>query len=96
MVILYDGPILREAWWDSPQQSRAAIPPAQQAYDPHSNAAPAQASYTGMPIRIPSQKERMERARELLASDDQNLSWVSAQLGIHPTTLYRWRKQGKV
>lgn len=44
----------------------------------------------------PSQKERMVKARELLDHNDANLSLISAQLGIHPTTLYRWRKQGKV
>ncbi len=46
--------------------------------------------------RVPSQRERMNMARELLSHGDANLSAISAQLGIHPTTLYRWRKQGKV
>ena len=43
-----------------------------------------------------SPKQKMALARDLLAQSDQNLGWVAAQLGIHPTTLYRWRKQGKV
>lgn len=45
---------------------------------------------------FPSQKERLARAHELLRQGESNLSVISAQLGIHPTTLYRWRKQGKV
>ena len=96
MVILYDGPILRAAWW-TPHQARSPSTP------PLFNAGPASHSPPPIPpkgvslgARIPSQKERMKRAQELLAQDDQNLSWISAQLGIHPTTLYRWRKQGKV
>ncbi len=95
MVILYDGPILREAWWDPPQSRKETAPAAGQSTHTSPSNPPA-GEYQGMPSRIPSQKERMERARELLANNDQNLSWVSAQLGIHPTTLYRWRKQGKV
>jgi DNA-binding NtrC family response regulator len=43
-----------------------------------------------------SPKQKMALARDFLAQSDQNLGWVAAQLGIHPTTLYRWRKQGKV
>ena len=92
MVILYDGPVLRAAWWDPPQTKTTT--PEASAYPRNSESEPP--NYPSMPPRIPSQKERMERARELLANNDQNLSWVSAQLGIHPTTLYRWRKQGKV
>ena len=95
MIILYDGPILRDAWWDLPQ-THAVNPATQLTPDPQTGSPAHPGAYSGMPIRIPSQKERMERARELLANNDQNLSWVSAQLGIHPTTLYRWRKQGKV
>lgn len=95
MVILYDGPVLREAWWDPPQlpSQRSSIPT-----PPPDHLEPGQTSSgsPGMPNRIPSQKERMERARQLLDGNDQNLSWVAAQLGVHPTTLYRWRKQGKV
>ena len=94
MVILYDGPILREAWWDQPQSGQARAQQAAGTTDPAKTRFPHDLS--APPTRIPSQKERIERAKELLANDDQNLSWVSAQLGIHPTTLYRWRKQGKV
>ena len=43
-----------------------------------------------------SPKQKMALARDLLVQSDNNLGWVAAQLGIHPTTLYRWRKQGKV
>lgn len=45
---------------------------------------------------LPGPKQRQELARQLLQDPSNNLSSVAAQLGIHPTTLYRWRKQGKV
>ncbi len=96
MVILYDGPILREAWWEPPQTMTATGNVLNSPDSPAESGVPSEAPFSGMPARIPSQRERMERARELLANNNQNLSWVSAQLGIHPTTLYRWRKQGKV
>lgn len=55
-------------------------------------AAPLQQRY-GMPL---NKRERQQLARELLNQSDGDLSWTAAQLGIHPTTLYRWRKAGKV
>ncbi|WOO42464.1 sigma-54 dependent transcriptional regulator [Rubellicoccus peritrichatus] len=47
----------------------------------------------GMPL---NKRERQQLARELLNQSDGDLTWTAAQLGIHPTTLYRWRKAGKV
>jgi len=35
-------------------------------------------------------------AKELLESKQHDLTGIAAELGIHPTTLYRWRKQKKV
>jgi transposase-like protein len=35
-------------------------------------------------------------AKKLLEESNDNYSWVSAQLGINVSTLYRWRKSGKV
>ena len=45
---------------------------------------------------LPNKRERFQLARELLEQSDGDLAWTAAQLGIHPTTLYRWRKSGKV
>ena len=46
--------------------------------------------------RALNKKEKMERARQLLEQSDGDLGWTAAQMGIHPSTLYRWRKSGKV
>ena len=35
-------------------------------------------------------------AKQLLAESGNNFTLVSAQLGINPTTLWRWRKLGKI
>ena len=45
---------------------------------------------------IPSKREKMNLAKQLLRENGHDLTWVAAQLGVHPTTLYRWRKSGKV
>ncbi|MGF1453433.1 MAG: sigma-54 interaction domain-containing protein [Opitutales bacterium] len=44
----------------------------------------------------PSKREKYQIASRLIEESDGDLGWVAAQLGIHPTTLYRWRKSGKV
>jgi len=65
----------------------------------HAGAAPLVAprpvglSGASMPI---SRRQKLDLARQLLESSGNDLTWVAAQLGIHPTTLYRWRKAGKV
>ena len=35
-------------------------------------------------------------ARKLLGESDDNFSWVAGQLGINTSTLWRWRKAGKL
>ncbi|MEM7674308.1 MAG: hypothetical protein AAF212_13270, partial [Verrucomicrobiota bacterium] len=48
------------------------------------------------PTRPLNKKERFALARRLIEESGEDLTWVCAQMGIHPTTLYRWRKEGKV
>ncbi len=43
-----------------------------------------------------NKKEKLVLARDLLIQSGNDLTWTAAQLGIHPTTLYRWRKAGKL
>src|SRR5437660_1410585 len=89
MIILYDGPVLRAAWWDVPQRinSRTTSPPQS------SHAAPA--AVDARPVAL-NRKQKLEMARQLLESSGNDLTWVAAQLGIHSTTLYRWRKTKKI
>jgi DNA-binding NtrC family response regulator len=87
MVILFDGPVLRAQWWDRP--SAAPAPTAVSA--PGRVTAPAPT-----PAALPNKKQKMELARKLLDESDNNYTWVSGQLGVNVSTLYRWRKSGKV
>lgn len=87
MVILFDGPVLRAQWWERPASAgtpQGAVTPAQGTF---------QTTGAGF---IPNKKQKMELARKLLDESDNNYSWVSAQLGVNVSTLYRWRKAGKV
>ena len=62
------------------------------AYSPQSNF-DASAYMQGAP---PNRRDRYEHARQLLDQSDNDYAWVAARMGIHPTTLYRWRKKNKV
>ncbi len=85
LVLLFDGPVLRAQWWDAPESAQFDAPvPAAPA-----PAAPAMAG-------LPNQKQKREQARQLLIESDNDFTWVAAQLGINPSTLWRWRKAGKV
>lgn len=44
----------------------------------------------------PNKKDRYRHARMLLEQSDNDFAWVASRMGIHPTTLYRWRKNNKV
>ena len=89
LAILYDGPTLRSAWWEPPQATTIPAPES-------ASSRPSADSYhggQGLPL---SRKQRLESAKQLLESSGNDLTWVAAKLGIHPTTLYRWRKAGKL
>jgi DNA-binding NtrC family response regulator len=89
IVIMYDGPVLRAAWWDVPQRFNARTPPVSNSLHP------APVAPDGRPVAF-NRKQKLEMAKQLLESSGNDLTWVAAQLGIHPTTLYRWRKTRKI
>lgn len=103
LAIYYDGPVMRASWWI--EAERAPGPVAVKGRVP---ARPAQNTQAGESGPVPTvdrsfaagrplnKRERMQHARKLLEDSDGDLAWTAAQLGIHPTTLYRWRKAGKV
>lgn len=92
MVIMYDGPVMRAAWWEVP---RRAAQPASERPGVHGVAGSALLGGGGWPASL-NRKQKLEMARQLLESSGNDLTWVAAQLGIHPTTLYRWRKMKKL
>jgi DNA-binding NtrC family response regulator len=100
MVILFDGPVLRAQWWDVPVTAAAALParpPAERrGYQPDDSVFSSLGLPAGSPSYLPNQQQKQAMAARLLQESDNNYSWVSAQLGINVTTLYRWRKSGKI
>jgi two-component system NtrC family response regulator len=98
MAILYDGPTLRHAWWDPPQKMARGTGAAVDALHAGGPPESAAAGSAGSGVRTVSlnRKQKLEMARKLMADSGNDLTWVAAQLGIHPTTLYRWRKGNKV
>lgn len=88
IAIHYDGAIMRESWWTVPPTSGA---------ESAKPVLPA-ASESAPPVSLGplSKGERFRLARQLLAESEGDLAWTAARLGIHPSTLYRWRRDGKV
>ena len=92
----YDGPIMRAGWWELPQPRSARTPMAvveTSSALPTANANASALPASGLP---PSRRGRVALARRFLQESNEDLAWVAAQVGVHPTTLYRWRKSGKV
>jgi len=91
LALLYDGPVLREGWWDAPLPTvpaGAAITAASQ---------PVTGDSTVLPVEeFPSRGKKLELAKRLLVESGNDFTWVSARLGVSPTTLWRWRKAGKL
>jgi len=89
LVLFHDGPVLREGWWDPPIPLRVDV-----ATDPNAEmngSAPAAAD-----VMLPSRGGRISLAKKLLVDGSLSLSDIAARTGVHPTTLFRWRKAGKV
>lgn len=104
LVLFHDGPMLREGWWDPPiitpvfHHEPGPAMSAQTAPAPglpaHGNGTPSFAFAPGH--RLPTRADRVHLARQLLVEPDLSLSEVAARTGVHPTTLFRWRKAGRV
>ena len=89
----YDGPIMRAGWWELPQPRSARTPMAVVETSSVITAPSSALQASGLP---PSRRGRVALARRFLQEGNEDLAWVAAQVGVHPTTLYRWRKSGKV
>jgi DNA-binding NtrC family response regulator len=82
LVLLYEGPMLRQGWWEPPSR-------------PISSPTVARVSAVSGEVNLVlSRKQKQERAGRLLAESGNNYTWVAAQLGINTSTLWRWRKAG--
>ena len=86
LVLLAHGPVLRDGAWTPP--TTTTTPTIQET--PASSSAAAAATDTSAPL---NKRQRRELALRLLEESGGDQTWVAARLGIHPTTLYRWRNQ---
>jgi len=91
LALLYDGPVLREGWWDAPPVVGPTVVGKAATQHPVTTGSAALAA-----AEFPSRSRKLELAKQLLAESGNNFTLVSAQLGINPTTLWRWRKLGKI
>ncbi|WP_309400426.1 sigma-54 dependent transcriptional regulator [Cerasicoccus maritimus] len=101
MAIYYDGPVMRSTWWNEPKPPEDTAPkPSTMVSVSHERRSTADpfhgSSHSPFPRRALNKREKFEYARRLMEESGGDLSWTASQLGIHPTTLYRWRKEGKV
>jgi DNA-binding NtrC family response regulator len=86
LVLFHDGPVLRTGWWEPPLATW------QPDHHPEPVRGPEQAVIAGVGA---GRTARMDLARRLLAEGRLSLSEIAARAGVHPTTLFRWRKSGK-
>jgi DNA-binding NtrC family response regulator len=95
LVILANGPVLREGAWSPPGSAviprglahdAAVATPAIPVVENLSTGAVSAAEQT----RLLNKRQRRELAFRLLEESGGDQTWVAARLGIHPTTLYRW------
>jgi transcriptional regulator with PAS, ATPase and Fis domain len=101
LVLLFDGPALRAPWWE-PNERWAARPvaatPAPPTAVPGRGVPPVDtvAPSGTPPAALPNTKQKLALAKKLLAESDNDYSWVAGQLGVNSSTLWRWRKGGKL
>ena len=93
LVLFHDGPVLREGWWEAPVAASQFVLPASSSAE---SSAPAETGAHAVEISLPSRSGRMTLAKHLLAEGKLSLADIAARPGVHPTTLFRWRKSGKV
>lgn len=105
LVLFHDGPVLRSGWWQAPG---SGLPVSGGPDRPEVLlAAPGPAGPAGGgTVRgwgettgpgwsgFPHRRARRELAQQLLAEGRWSLAEVAARVGVHPTTLFRWRKSG--
>jgi two-component system response regulator AtoC len=104
LVLFHDGPMLRSGWWEPPVGRVQAGPVSMVSVtsgDGSENGPVVAVVRGGLAEAggfesLPSRTARRDLARRLLDEGKFSLAEVAARVGVHPTTLFRWRKGEKV
>lgn len=104
LVLFHDGPMLRTGWWEAPVGRVLASPAsvlalagmAGEVLEPAPGLVRNGSPEMGSLDSLPSRTARRDLARRLLEEGKLSLAEVAARVGVHPTTLFRWRKGEKV
>jgi DNA-binding NtrC family response regulator len=104
LVLFHDGPMLRSGWWEPPVGRVMGGPMSMVSVtsgDGLENGPVATVLRGGLAEgsgfeSMPSRTARRDLARRLLDEGRFSLAEVAARVGVHPTTLFRWRKGEKV
>ncbi len=104
LVLFHDGPMLRSGWWEPPVGRVTGGPMSMVSVTSGDGTEPALVATVvrgGLmePVGLesmPSRTARRDLARRLLEEGRFSLAEVAARVGVHPTTLFRWRKGEKV
>jgi DNA-binding NtrC family response regulator len=89
LVLLSNGTVLSASAWEPPARKveTPAAPPDTRAV----TGTEASPSFEPTGFSRLNKRQRRETALRLLEQSGGDQAWVSSQLGIHPSTLYRWR-----
>lgn len=100
LVLFHDGPMLRSGWWEPPLVRVSATPlalaPLPEVHENGFAGGDGMRGEGGFIEALPSRTARRDLARRLLDEGRLSLAEVAARVGVHPTTLFRWRKGEKV
>jgi len=80
---------LREGWWDAPLKISSLMPEENLSMIKPLAASPG-------PEEMPHRQKKLAMAKQLMTESGNDFTWVAARLGVNPTTLWRWRKAGKL
>lgn len=87
LVLFHEGPVLRSGWWEPPTGVAGGGGTRREGG--------AGGGGGEVPGVFPSRTARVELAQRLLAEGRLSLTEIAARAGVHPTTLFRWRRSGK-
>lgn len=82
LCLFSDGPLLRSGLWAAPEARPTGGVLSARSY----------VETPAAPLVSLNRKQRRHRAQDLLAESGGDVTWVAAQMGVHPSTIWRWQQ----